>query len=348
MSTEYHNHLIALSDFFKSIGKKQNDIARELSIAQPYISSLINGKRTIGRKMSARLAELYGLSYTWLLTGEGNMIQDSSHLLQQQNNISMGQLERINQAVDYLKFKKVFKTQKELAVMIGKQAPNVSEALKGGKYFSDSFILCFADRFKDIISTDWLLTGEGDMLAKQPIANAQHTEGNNNTNVIGDNNNVANNVTITRAHAHANNNIIEVHEDTKPIVPKYLASKPNTDVYQVIKQGQVANLTTLKTIPPYQDFDFYYQVRQDAMQPLYMQGDVLALVHVSDGSDIVQGAAMVVDTKDYGFMLRRLYDRGDCYECKRINEQSAFENQKVAKDKVIRLYRVVYSVRLGD
>lgn len=343
---ENHNHLIALSGFFKKVGKRQSDLARELSISQPYISSLLNGKISIGRKMSARLAELYGLSYTWLLTGEGDMIQDNSHL-QQQNNITMEKLERINQAVDYLKFKKVFKTQKELAIMIGKQAPNVSDALKGGKYLSDSFIMCFADKFKDIISTDWLLTGEGDMLAK-PTANNQHAEGSNNTNVIGDNNNVANNVTITRAHAHANNNIIEVHEDTKPIVPKYLASKPNTDVYQVIKQGQIANLTTLKTIPPYQDFDFYYQVRQDAMQPLYMQGDVLALVHINDNSDIIQGAAMVIDTKDCGFMLRRLYDRGDCYECKLINEQSAFENQKVAKDKVIRLYRVVYSVRLGD
>lgn len=251
-------HLKRLADYFKENGKKQDDLCTDLGVTQPYISAIISGKKTIGRRTAEKLSELYGLSYSWLLTGEG------------------------------------------------------------------------------------------DMLAKQPTANAQHTEGNNNTNVIGDNNNVANNVTITRAHAHANNNIIEVHEDTKPIVPKYLASKPNTDVYQVIKQGQIANLTTLKTMPPYQDFDFYYQVRQDAMQPLYMQGDVLALVHVSDGSDIVQGAAMVVDTKDYGFMLRRLYDRGDCYECKRINEESAFENQKVAKDKVIRLYRVVYSVRLGD
>ena len=251
-------------DFFSDLKRylKDNKItqvkmAEDLNASQPYVSAILNGKTPIGKQQAKRLSELYGLSVSWILTGEG------------------------------------------------------------------------------------------DMLAK-PSANNQHTEGNNNTNVIGDNNNVANNVTITRARAHANNNIVEVHEDTKPIVPEYLASKPNTDVYQVIKQGQIANLTTLKTIPPYQDFDFYYQVRQDAMQPLYMQGDVLALVHLNDNSDIIQGAAMVIDTKDCGFMLRRLYDRGDCYECKRINEQSAFENQKVAKDKVIRLYRVVYSVRLGD
>lgn len=258
-----------------------------------------------------------------------------------------GKKNRLNDAYDYLVYSKMIKNKRELAKIIGSTAPNVSNALNGKEnYLTDRFLKRFHDAF-DFINLNWLLTGEGDMLAK-PSANNQHSEGNNNTNVIGDNNNVANNVTITRAHAHANNNIIEVREDTKPIVPKYLASKPNTDVYQVIKQGQIANLTTLKTIPPYQDFDFYYQVRQDAMQPLYMQGDVLALVHINDNSDIIQGAAMVIDTKDCGFMLRRLYDRGDCYECKLINENSAFENQKVAKDKVIRLYRVVYSVRLGD
>lgn len=251
-----YNHLIYLASFFKENKKKQEDIAKDLSVTQQYVSSILSGKKSVGKKVAAKLSELYGLSFSWLLTGEGEML--AQHTTNQRN------------------------------------------------------------------------------------------EGNNNNNVVGNNNNVGNTYNNTYAHTHARENVNISNDDAKPIIPKYLASQPNTDVYRIIQSGQVANLTTLRTLPPYKDFDFYYQVRQDAMQPLYMQGDVLALAHIADGSDIIQGAAMVIDTADYGFLLRRLYDRGDCYECKRVNENSAFENQLVKKDKVIRLYRVVYSLRLGD
>lgn len=254
-------YLKELKTFFKGYGKRQEDVANELGVKQQYISALMSGKRGIGRRMADKLSVMYGLS------------------------------------------------------------------------------------------TSWLLTGEGEMLIKEPknSNNVQVNDGNNNTNVIGDNNNVGNNhITITRARTYNNTEDTQT-DDVKPIVPKYLAAKQDTDVYEVIKHGQISNLTTMKVIPPYVDFDFYYQVRQDAMTPDYKQGDVLALKHLQgDDNDIIQGAAMVIDTTDYGFLLRRLYDRGDYYECKRINELSAFENQNVSKDKVIRLYRVVYSVRLGD
>lgn len=342
------NHLKFLKAYFESIGKKQNDIVRETGFKQPYVSAMINGKKIIGKSNAAKLSELYGLSYSWLLTGEGEMLQLNSIQNNTKNKI-MDKLERINKAVDFLRFKKVFNTQKELAVIMEKPAPNVSDALKGGRYFTDKFVVCFSEKFKDFINKDWLLTGEGEMLA-QPTA-TQTNEGNNNNNVVGDNNNVGNTYNNTYAHARVREDeqkMQVIDNDVKPIVPKYLASQPNTDVYKVIRAGQVANLNTLRTLPPYKDFDFYYQVRQDAMQPIYMQGDVLALAHVESGSDIIQGAAMVIDTADYGFLLRRLYDRGDAYECRRVNENSAFENQLVRKDKVIRLYRVVYSLRLGD
>lgn len=135
----------------------------------------------------------------------------------------------------------------------------------------------------------------------------------------------------------------------KPIVPKYLTSQPNTDVYKILNtDGHSLQLDSMTAIPPYNNFDFYYMVRQDAMKPLYKEGDVLALAHTERGSDIVQGASMIIDTNDFGFLLRRIYDRGDYYECRIINENSSFETQNIAKTKVIRLYRIVYSIRLGD
>lgn len=73
--------------------------------------------------------------------------------------------ERLNEAFNYLRFKGLVKTQKDLAEAIGATAPNVSSALKGDdKFLTDSFISRFSDAFEEV-SSHWLLTGEGDMLA---------------------------------------------------------------------------------------------------------------------------------------------------------------------------------------
>lgn len=167
------------------------------------------------------------------------------------------------------------------------------------------------------LNMSWLLTGEGEMLRQASSQNAQAQKDTNN--------------------------------HSKPIVPKYLTSQPNTDVYKILNtDGHSLQLDSMTAISPYNNFDFYYMVRQDAMKPLYKEGDVLALAHTERGSDIVQGASMIIDTNDFGFLLRRIYDRGDYYECRIINENSSFETQNIAKTKVIRLYRIVYSIRLGD
>lgn len=187
------------------------------------------------------------------------------------------------------------------------------------------------------LNMSWVLTGEGEMLRHAPSHNIT-----GNNNIVG--NNTGNNTIIadTQAQKSTDNHY-------KPIVPKYLTSQPNTDVYKILNtDGNSLQLDSMTAIPPYNNFDFYYMVRQDAMKPLYKEGDVLALAHTERGSDIIQGASMIIDTNDFGFLLRRIYDRGDYYECRIINENSSFETQKIAKTKVIRLYRIVYSIRLGD
>lgn len=188
------------------------------------------------------------------------------------------------------------------------------------------------------LNMSWLLTGEGEMLRQ---ASSQNITGNNN--IVG-NSNTGNNTIIADTQAQK-----DTDHHSKPIVPKYLTSQPNTDVYKILNtDGHTMQLDSMTAIPPYNNFDFYYMVRQDAMKPLYKEGDVLALAHTERGSDIIQGASMIIDTNDFGFLLRRIYDRGDYYECRTINEKSSFETQKIAKTKVIRLYRIVYSIRLGD
>lgn len=188
------------------------------------------------------------------------------------------------------------------------------------------------------LNMSWLLTGEGEMLRHAPSHNIT-----GNNNIVG-NSNTGNNTIIADTQAQKSTD-----NHSKPIVPKYLTSQPNTDVYKILNtDGHTMQLDSMTAISPYNNFDFYYMVRQDAMKPLYKEGDVLALAHTERGSDIIQGASMIIDTNDFGFLLRRIYDRGDYYECRIINENSSFETQKISKTKVIRLYRIVYSIRLGD
>lgn len=188
------------------------------------------------------------------------------------------------------------------------------------------------------LNMSWLLTGEGEMLRHAPSHNITV-----NNNIVG-NSNTGNNTIIADTQAQKSTD-----NHSKPIVPKYLTSQPNTDVYKILNtDGHTMQLDSMTAIAPYNNFDFYYIVRQDAMKPLYKEGDVLALAHTERGSDIIQGASMIIDTNDFGFLLRRIYDRGDYYECRIINESSSFETQNIAKTRVIRLYRIVYSIRLGD
>lgn len=250
--------------------------------------------------------------------------------------------QRFKSAFEYLRYNGYIQKQKDLAAIMNTSAPNISNALKGLEgVLTDGFIVKFNSSFNNVFNTDWLLTGEGEMLRDQSTTNIAS----NNTD--GDNASGNNNITITRTREEDEE---DKHKEIiyKPVVTKQLASQPDTDVYSAIKEDKTLKLQYIPTIPPYTSIDFYYTIRQDAMLPEYKLGEVLALEHMRSNSDIVQGAAMVVDTSDFGFLFRRIYDRGDYYECRRINEDSVFENQNVPKSKVIRLYRVVYSMKFGD
>lgn len=253
--------------------------------------------------------------------------------------------QRFKSAFEYLRYNGYIQKQKDLAAIMNTSAPNISNALKGLEgVLTDGFIVKFNSSFNNVFNTDWLLTGEGEMLRDQSTTNIE------SNNTYGDNA-IGNNITIMNARTRTREeNENDKHKEIiyKPVVTKQLATQPDTDVYSAIKEDKTPKLQYIPAIPPYTSIDFYYTIRQDAMLPEYKLGEVLALEHIRSNSDIVQGAAMVVDTSDFGFLFRRIYDRGDYYECRRINEDSVFENQNVPKSKVIRLYRVVYSMKFGD
>lgn len=68
----------ALQEYFRLNKVSQDDIAKLLGVSQAYVSGLLTGKKAFGKKQAQKFAELFGLSPSWLLTGEGEMLVKSN------------------------------------------------------------------------------------------------------------------------------------------------------------------------------------------------------------------------------------------------------------------------------
>lgn len=76
--------------------------------------------------------------------------------------------ERFNKAFNYLKGIEKIKNQKHAAQILKIADGNLSKALKGDeRYLTDSFLERFNRTFGWIFNTEWLLTGDGEMLKSQ-------------------------------------------------------------------------------------------------------------------------------------------------------------------------------------
>lgn len=53
-------------------------ISKKLKIGQGYISDLLNGTAPFGKKTAIKFAKEYGLNATWLITGEGEMLDSGN------------------------------------------------------------------------------------------------------------------------------------------------------------------------------------------------------------------------------------------------------------------------------
>lgn len=79
----------------------------------------------------------------------------------------MNRNERLQEAYGYLRSKGVVHTQKDLAQLMGTTAPNISSALKGVEsVLTDKFLRRLNKACGSLFNESWLLSGDGDMLAR--------------------------------------------------------------------------------------------------------------------------------------------------------------------------------------
>lgn len=69
-----------LKKYFEEKGITQQQIADALGVSLQYVNQILNGKKFLGKKNAERLANLFGLSKSFLLTGDGDVEADDRQL----------------------------------------------------------------------------------------------------------------------------------------------------------------------------------------------------------------------------------------------------------------------------
>lgn len=64
----------ALRDFFEKNGILQKDVCEALGFTPATISNILAGRYQISKKVARKLSETYGLSMTFLITGDGELV----------------------------------------------------------------------------------------------------------------------------------------------------------------------------------------------------------------------------------------------------------------------------------
>lgn len=72
MSTEEIPH--KLYEYFKKQDISQSEIAERFKVSKASINALFTGKRAFGKKQAEKFEKEFGISKSWLLTGQGEML----------------------------------------------------------------------------------------------------------------------------------------------------------------------------------------------------------------------------------------------------------------------------------
>ena len=69
-----------LGKYFIDRGLSQKDVAEAMNVSTSFINAILNNRKAIGKKVADKLSNLYGLSASWLLTGEGEMFKNVTNI----------------------------------------------------------------------------------------------------------------------------------------------------------------------------------------------------------------------------------------------------------------------------
>lgn len=230
------------------------------------------------------------------------------------------------------------------AYNVGIQPTNFGKMMSGTQKITDRTRRMIETRFPDL-NFDWLLTGEGEMLredAPRPMAqqNNHHLPGarmENNYYMRGgaEGGNIA----------AQNLEVKSASEDARPIIPSYMYSMPDYDIYANIKNG-AANMEIFSVEVFMKQIDIIYRVQDNSMTPSFTSGDLIGIRRLPETEQIVNGDYYVIDTKPHGARLRILIENADSYTLRTTDaNRDRYTDFNVAKSEIISIFAVVFLFR---
>lgn len=92
-----------LKCYFAERNITQKEIQEDLNVSQQYVSGILNGKKSIGKKLAEKLSILYGVDQSFLLTGVLESIKTDDAKKMSIKDLPHGeQMEIINSKLEYL------------------------------------------------------------------------------------------------------------------------------------------------------------------------------------------------------------------------------------------------------
>ena len=143
------NKSLLLIRFFQERSISSIDIAEEIGISRQQVENLLKGRCAFREKAALAFSEHYGLSPSWLLTGEGEMYGKGTANINDKG-------ERLN---TFLQSKGLSKTEAEK--LAGLSSGSVSNITTGKIGLSVNYARKLSSALG--VSASWLLTGEGEM-----------------------------------------------------------------------------------------------------------------------------------------------------------------------------------------
>lgn len=226
--------------------------------------------------------------------------------------------------LNILKNYKNFRTNKQFAEFLDISPQNLSKWYERNTFDIDRLFTKFPE-----VSLNWLMTGEGDMLQKSCAT--QTNSGN-----------AGNNITmIQNVDGLYKSNEKERCEKT-PVISSDMIRKTDLNIWKFVHDN-IDNIEKISMQNIYSDYDLFYRVISDSMKPTIEKGDLLVLRKVNDMKKIVNGDCYMVDTVDYGCVVRMLYYENGVYSCKaNIPEYSDIT---LSENEIYNIFSIVGLVR---
>lgn len=194
--------------------------------------------------------------------------------------------------LEQLRAAKKIQTKTLFAEILGISTQNLNNWYKRNVYDASVLMRAFPD-----LNPQWLLTGEGEMLANNEV-----TFEDGNAGAAG----VSGDLVVQTAAAQ---DVESVVAEEVPYLERPVIESRNSNIREYVESDDV------KTIIPQglicTGIDFARKIYSDAMAPDIREGDIILCNFVPDTSNLVDGDIYVVETTTYGCVMRDIKHDGD-------------------------------------